>query len=90
MQGKIITCCGDCVHYDWKKHKCKYGHNQKGTAQDHFYTDCTTLKDLEEHDREIYNRAIDDFAYQMQKMFRSNQIAEEAVKQMAKLIKKYK
>lgn len=61
MKGKIITCCGDCTYYDWKKHKCKNGYNKEENAQDKFYEDCNMFKDLEEHDKEIYNKAIDDY-----------------------------
>lgn len=35
-----IYCCGDCINYDWKKHKCKSGAKEEGTATDHFYRDC--------------------------------------------------
>lgn len=35
-----ITCCGDCIYYDWKKHKCKRGAVQEGKPQDHFFRDC--------------------------------------------------
>ena len=35
-----IYCCGDCVYYDWKKHKCKRGAHEEGRADEHFYRDC--------------------------------------------------
>ena len=35
-----IYCCGDCIHYDWKKHKCKLGAMDKGTGKESFYRDC--------------------------------------------------
>ena len=44
---KRIYCCGDCVNYDWKKHRCLRGAKDKGEAQDHFYRDCP-LKDYVE------------------------------------------
>ena len=60
MEGKIITCCGDCVYYDWRKHKCKNGYNKESNAQDHFYDDCNVFKDLEEHEKQIRETAIDE------------------------------
>lgn len=35
-----VYCCGDCVHYDWKKHRCRNGAKDKGTGREHFYRDC--------------------------------------------------
>ena len=35
-----IRCCGDCVQYDWKKHKCKLGAIIEGKLGDSFYLDC--------------------------------------------------
>ena len=35
-----IYCCGDCVHYDWKKHRCRNGAKDEGTGREHFYRDC--------------------------------------------------
>lgn len=37
---KGITVCGDCVYYNWKKHRCSRGCTEEGSAQDHFYQDC--------------------------------------------------
>ena len=37
---KGIKLCGDCVNYDWKKHKCKIGCNDDSNAQASFYGDC--------------------------------------------------
>lgn len=45
-QAKLIYCCGDCVYYNFKKHKCTIGAKVEGTAQDHFYADCP-LDDFE-------------------------------------------
>lgn len=35
-----IYCCGDCIHYNWKKHKCNRGAKEEGKPTDHFYRDC--------------------------------------------------
>ena len=35
-----IYCCGDCIHYSWKKHKSNRGATEEGKPQDHFYRDC--------------------------------------------------
>ena len=35
-----IYCCGDCVYYSLKKHKCTLGAKDEGNALDHFYRDC--------------------------------------------------
>jgi hypothetical protein len=35
-----IYCCGDCVQYDWKKHKCRLGATEEGLPHDRFYRDC--------------------------------------------------
>ena len=45
-QAKLIYCCGDCVYYSMKKHKCTRGAKDEGKAQDHFYADCP-LDDFE-------------------------------------------
>ena len=35
-----IYCCGDCIYYSWKKHKCNLGAHEEGKATDSFYRDC--------------------------------------------------
>lgn len=35
-----IYCCGDCLHYNPKKHKCRLGATDEGSPRDHFYRDC--------------------------------------------------
>ena len=59
MEGKIITCCGDCGYYDLKNHRCKNGYNDDANPKKHFYSDCKTLEDLEEHDAKVRADAID-------------------------------
>ena len=58
---KGITCCGDCVYYNFKKHKCTRGASVETNAKDHFYDDCP-IPDVEQLDAdEIRNKAIDEF-----------------------------
>ena len=41
MKMKGITCCGDCVYYNIKKHKCIRCENvEPEDAREHFYADC--------------------------------------------------
>ncbi len=35
-----IYCCGDCIYYDYKRHKCKRGARDEGTGRENFYRDC--------------------------------------------------
>lgn len=35
-----IFCCGDCINYNWKKHKCKRGASIEGKPVDRFFRDC--------------------------------------------------
>ena len=35
-----IYCCGDCIYYNWKKHKCNRGASEEGKPTDRFYRDC--------------------------------------------------
>ena len=35
-----IYCCGDCIYYDMKKHKCRLGAHEEGKPTDSFYRDC--------------------------------------------------
>ena len=37
---KGIKLCGECINYDWKRHKCKIGCNDDSNAQAPFYGDC--------------------------------------------------
>lgn len=47
--GKVITCCGDCIHYNFKKHKCNVGHSAEIDPKEKFYADCTTFENVEEY-----------------------------------------
>lgn len=35
-----IGCCGECIYYNLKKHKCTMGATDEGSAYDKFYKDC--------------------------------------------------
>ena len=35
-----IYCCGDCIYYDMKKHRCRLGAHEAGKPTDSFYRDC--------------------------------------------------
>lgn len=37
---KRFYCCGDCVNYSARRHKCLLGAKDEGGAYDHFYKDC--------------------------------------------------
>ena len=43
---KGIMVCGECVDYDWKKHKCRRGKSIETDPGDPFYDDCP-LPDVE-------------------------------------------
>lgn len=69
---KGITCCGDCVYYDWKKHKCSRGASVETDAREHFYDDCP-IPDVEQLDeKEIRAKAIDEFAERMKYFIAKN------------------
>jgi len=40
IQYRGIPCCGECMYYNLKKHKCTRGCTDEGDATDHFYRDC--------------------------------------------------
>lgn len=40
VRMKGITCCGDCVYYDWKKRKCKRCNSVESDPRSSFYDDC--------------------------------------------------
>lgn len=43
---KGIECCGDCVYYNWKKHRCTNGANKDPDPRSPFFADCP-LKDVQ-------------------------------------------
>ena len=48
-----IYCCGDCIHYNWKKHKCNRGAHEEGRADEHFYRDCPMGINVEAEDETV-------------------------------------
>lgn len=37
---KGITCCGDCAHYNWNKHRCKRGFCKEDDPLVPFFDEC--------------------------------------------------
>ena len=37
---KLISCCGDCIYYNYKTHRCMRGCSDEGEPTDSFYLDC--------------------------------------------------
>lgn len=37
---KGITCCGDCIYYNWKKKCCNRGAHIETDPRSHFWDDC--------------------------------------------------
>lgn len=64
---KGFTCCGDCIHYNWKKHRCTLGASIETNAKDHFYDDCPLPDVVEGKVEEIRAKAIDEFAEECKK-----------------------
>lgn len=67
--GKVITCCGDCVHYNFRKHECNVGHSAEVDPREKFYADCTTFENVEEYERKAYNKAVDDLTANITERF---------------------
>lgn len=56
---KGFTCCGDCIHYNYKKHKCNLGASIETDARNPFYDDCP-IPDVPS-EQEIRDKALDEF-----------------------------
>lgn len=56
---KGFTCCGDCIYYSYKKHKCNLGASVETDARNPFYDDCP-IPDVPS-EQEIRNKAVDTF-----------------------------
>ena len=51
-----IYCCGDCVYYNWKKHKCNRVAHEEGRIDEHFYRDCPMEINVEAEDETVSER----------------------------------
>lgn len=49
---KRIYCCGDCVQYDMRKHKCRLGAHIETDPHRRFYDDCPFETYIEEQNDE--------------------------------------
>ena len=54
-----VYCCGDCLHYNMKKHKCFLGAKDEGTGHESFYRDCPLGIHEEEKSEPYDNPPID-------------------------------
>lgn len=56
-EAKAISCCGDCIYYNYKRHRCMRGCNDEGEATDSFYRDCplppATITKHKEHGKSV-------------------------------------
>ena len=85
--GKVITCCGDCVHYNFKKHKCNVGHSVEIDQKEKFYADCTTFENVEEYERKAYNKAVDDTIKSIKEEYAFTILEEEKIGEIAERLK---
>lgn len=60
---KGFTSCGDCIHYNYKKHKCNLGASIETDARNPFYDDCPIPNIPSE--QEIRDKAIEEFVAKM-------------------------
>lgn len=44
---RLISCCGDCVYYSRKRHKCTICNCEESDHQNPFYDDCPLPKGVE-------------------------------------------
>lgn len=85
--GKVITCCGDCIHYNFKKHKCNVGHSAEIDPKEKFYADCTTFENVEEYERKAYNKAVDDIIKSIKEEYAFTILEEEKIDEIAERLK---
>lgn len=87
ISGKVITCCGDCVHYNFRKHKCNVGHSAEVDPKEKFYSDCTTFENVEEYERKAYNKAVDDTIKAIKEEYAFTILEEEKIDEIAQQLK---
>lgn len=87
ISGKVITCCGDCVHYNFRKHKCNVGHSAEVDPKEKFYSDCTTFENVEEYERKAYNKAVDDTIKAIKEEYAFTILEEEKIDEIAEQLK---
>lgn len=86
---KGFTCCGDCIYYNRKKHKCNLGASVETDARNPFYDDCP-IPDIPS-EQEIRNKAIDEFAEKIKEAtyqwFKTGTIAVGMIDELAEQMK---
>ena len=87
ISGKVITCCGDCVHYNFRKHKCNVGHSAEVDPKEKIYSDCTTFENVEEYERKAYNKAVDDTIKAIKEEYAFIILEEEKIDEIAEQLK---
>lgn len=87
IRGKVITCCGDCVHYNFRKHKCNVGHSAEVDPKERFYADCTTFENVEEYERKAYNKAVDDTIKAIKEEYAFTILEEEKIDEIVEQLK---
>lgn len=46
-ERRLISVCGECSNYDWKKHKCRVCSCEESDPRSPFYDDCPLPKGVE-------------------------------------------
>lgn len=46
-ERRLISVCGECANYDWKKHKCTVCSCKESDPKNPFYDDCPLPKAVE-------------------------------------------
>lgn len=46
-ERRLISVCGECANYDWKKHKCTVCSCKESDPKNPFYDDCPLPKGVE-------------------------------------------